>query len=51
MTQTEPRGQQARSHKHAIRRGSLIAYMCDHMFVQLKWGLKLHICVIACLCD
>jgi hypothetical protein len=32
----DPRGgTKARSHKRAIRRGSLIAYMCDRMFVRL----------------
>jgi hypothetical protein len=33
----DPRGgTKARSHNRAIRRGSLIAYMCDHMFVRLE---------------
>jgi hypothetical protein len=36
MIDYDPRGgTKARSHKRVIRRGSLIAYMCDRIFVRL----------------
>jgi hypothetical protein len=41
----------AGSHDRAIRKGSLVAHICDRTYMRLKLGSESHICAIACLCD